>query len=71
MSQCERILRHMQDYGQITTKEAFEEYGITRLSGRMYDLRKAGYAITSTIVHGMNRYGEATHFAVYRLEGQA
>lgn len=71
MSQCERILRHMQDYGQITTKEAFEEYGITRLSGRMYDLRKAGYEITSTIVHGLNRYGEPTHFAVYRLEGQA
>lgn len=70
MTQCEMVLRHLKDYGQITTKEAFEEYGITRLSGRMYDLRKAGYIITSTTVAGLNRYGETTHFVVYRLEGQ-
>lgn len=68
MTQCERILRHLQDYGQITTMEAFNEYGITRLSGRIYDLKADGYKISSTITSGKNRYGDTTHFTTYRLE---
>lgn len=68
MTQCERILRHLQDYGQITTMEAFNEYGITRLSGRIYDLKADGYKISSTITSGTNRYGDTTHFTTYRLE---
>lgn len=70
MSQCERILRHLQDHGKITTKEAFEDYGITRLSGRIFDLRRAGFRITSTTTAGKNRYGEVTHYTTYRLEGK-
>ena len=68
MTQCDRILRHLQDYGQITTMDAFMDYGITRLSGRIWDLRKAGHNITSTTTAGRNRYGEATHYTTYRLE---
>ena len=34
MTQCERILRHMRDYGGITQAEAFTEYGISRLGAR-------------------------------------
>lgn len=70
MTQCDRILRHLEDFGKITTMEAFEDYGITRLSGRIWDLRKAGHNITSTTTSGVNRYGEITHYTMYRLEGQ-
>lgn len=31
MTQCERILRHLQDYGSITQAEAVTEYGCYRL----------------------------------------
>lgn len=31
MTQCERVVRHMKDYGSISTKEAMDEYGIMRL----------------------------------------
>ena len=70
MTQCERILRHLQDHGQITTMDAFADYGITRLSGRIFDLRKAGHNITSTTTEGKNRYGETVYFTTYRLEGE-
>ena len=67
ITQCERILRHMKDYGSITSLEAVTEYGIMRLASRINDLRAQGIAIVSEYKTGKNRYGETTHFAVYRL----
>ena len=67
ITQCERILRHMKDYGSITSLEAVNEYGIMRLASRINDLRSEGIAIVSEMKTGKNRYGETTHFAVYRL----
>ena len=67
ITQCERILRHMTDYGSITSLEAVNEYGIMRLASRINDLRSEGIAIVSEMKTGKNRYGETTHFAVYRL----
>ena len=46
--QCEAILNHLMQFGSITTWEAIQQYGITRLSGRIFDLRKAGYNIITT-----------------------
>ena len=66
-TQCERILRHLTDYGTITPLEAMGEYGIMRLASRITDLKKQGYAIKTTFGKGRNRYGERTHFAVYQL----
>ena len=67
ITQCERILRHLKDYGSITSLEAVNEYGIMRLASRINDLRAEGIAIVSEMRTGKNRYGETTHFAVYRL----
>lgn len=38
-----------------------------RLGARIHDLKKQGHDITSEIVKGENRYGEATHFSKYTL----
>lgn len=66
-TQCERIIRHLCDYGSITSREAMLEYGIYRLASRISDLKKLGYQFDTTFETCKNRYGEATHFAVYRL----
>ena len=66
-TQCDRILRHMRDYGTISSLEAITEYGILRLASRISDLKKRGYNIVSTTGTAMNRYGEETHFSVYKL----
>lgn len=69
MTQCERILRHLQDYGSITQAEAVTEYGCYRLGARIFDLKARGVAIKSETVTGKNRYGERTCFAKYTLAG--
>ena len=68
ITQCDRILRHMKDYGSISSLEAMNEYGIMRLASRINDLRAQGFAIVSEVKTGKNRYGEDTHFAVYKLK---
>lgn len=67
ISQCDRILRHLRDYGSITAIEAFSEYGILRLAARINDLKQRGHNITSETMHGKNRYKEPVHYSVYRL----
>ena len=71
MTQSERILRHLTDYGSITSMEAMADYGIMRLASRVNDLRKAGTPIITECVEGVNRYGEKTRYARYRLGARA
>lgn len=68
MTQCEKILRHMEKYGSITSLEAMQEYGIMRLASRVSDLKKAGFHIRVETACGKNRFGEATSYARYRLD---
>lgn len=67
ITQCDKVLRHLKDHGSITSFEAFNEYGILRLASRINDLRAQGIAIVSETASGKNRYGETTHYSVYRL----
>ena len=68
MTQCDRVMRHMQDCGSITSAEAIAEYGIYRLASRINDLKKAGMPIKKEMVSSRNRYGEKVSFARYSLE---
>ena len=68
MTQCERILRHLNDHGSITSLEAMSEYGIMRLASRINDLKEMGYPIISERMTGKNRYEEPTSYSVYRLK---
>ena len=67
LTQCERIIRHLTDFGSITSLEAVNEYGIMRLASRINDLKGQGYPILSERVTGKNRYNETTSYSVYRL----
>lgn len=68
MTQKEMVLRHLEDYESISTFEAFMEYGITRLSGRIFELRADGHKIVSERHMTRNRYGKPCHYDRYRLE---
>lgn len=69
MTQCERIIRHLEDFGTITSATAMQEYGIYRLASRISDLKKQGVPIKTEMIKGKNRYGEPTKFAQYSLGG--
>lgn len=68
MTQKERILKHLQDFGSITSWEAIKEYGCTRLSAYIYLLRKDGYIIENENVTTKNRYGDVVTFAKYQIK---
>lgn len=70
LTQCDRILRHMKDYGSIDPMVAIKEYGCMRLASRIADLKGQGYEIVAERTKGENRYGEATSYCVYRLRNK-
>lgn len=67
MTQCDKVLRHLRDFGSITPMEALKEFGCMRLGARIHDLKRAGHDITRTLEAGRNRYGEETRYARYTL----
>lgn len=64
-----RVLQHLKSHGSLTSMEAFEQYGITRLAAVIFDLRELGHDIRTLDMEGQNRYGEATRYAKYVLCG--
>ena len=70
MTQCDRILRHMKDYGCIDPMVAIKEYGCMRLASRIADLKGRGIEIIAERTKGKNRYGEQTSYCVYRLKNK-
>lgn len=69
-TQTSVVLAHMQKHGSITSMEAFDLYGVTRLSAVVFNLRAAGYSIESITEHTVNRYGRRVAYARYELEGK-
>ena len=70
MTQCQRVLKYMNDFGTINPMQALFDLGIIRLGARIYDLKQEGHPISRRMVSGTNRYGEAVSFAEYRLENE-
>ena len=46
----DKVLTHLQTYGNITPLEALNLYGSFRLGALIFNLRKEGYEIETTIV---------------------
>ncbi len=67
MTQLQRVVRHLTDFGSISQWESITEYGITRLSAIIFILKHEHYNITDEWVHTTNRYGEKTKFKRYSL----
>ena len=70
MNQEKRVLDYMEEFGSITALEALRDLGIMRLASRISDLKGRGYNIVMEYERGVNRYGEKTKYARYRLGGK-
>jgi len=66
MTQKAEVLDVMSKKGGITTMDAYRR-GITRISARIYELRKAGYNIITEPVTGKNRHGKTFRCVRYKL----
>ena len=67
MSDKSRILKHLQEHGSITPWEAIEQFGCTRLGARIWDLKRDGHDIRTSIETGTDRHGEPCRYARYTL----
>lgn len=67
MTQSEMVLDYMERFGSISSWQAFMDLGITRLSGRIFDLRSQGHIIENKRIETTNRYGKRVHYDEYKL----
>ena len=68
MNKTKAILMHLEEKGSITSWEAIKEYGATRLSAIIFQLRhKYGLNIISEMVSFTDRFGNESQFAKYIL----
>lgn len=64
----QRVLDYIIQFGSITTKQAFEDLGCTRLSEYIRQLRKE-MTIDDEWETGINRFGEKVEFKRYFIGG--
>ncbi|MCX8656535.1 helix-turn-helix domain-containing protein [Gilliamella sp. B3022] len=62
LSQCDRILQHLQSGKTITPAQAWDLFGCYRLGARIHDLRKQNFQIVTEII-----YKNGGNFAEYSL----
>lgn len=67
MTQKEKVLKHLYEFGSVTPLEALKEYGIMRLASRMADLKADGVPFHVVMEKSKNRNGEPVHYARYIL----
>ena len=65
MSQCDRILDYLERFGSISTMEAFQDLGITRLAARIAEIEHRGISIDRKFETAMNRFGQKVSFIRY------
>lgn len=70
ISQKQRVLNHLLTHGSITDGDARKLYGISRLSGRIYDLRRELWPIKTKPERGLNMFGETTIYGRYTLDAE-
>jgi len=67
LNKTEKVLEHLKNYGCITSLEAIELYGATRLSAIIYSLRKCGLDIDTIDLPFTDRFGTKSHYGKYVL----
>jgi hypothetical protein len=61
------VLKHLKQNGSITSWEAIQLYGATRLSAIIFNLRKK-YNINTFMIDDIDRYGNESRYAKYVLK---
>lgn len=67
VTQCQRIIAYIKEFGSISTLEAFKDLGVARLASRIHDLKGQGYTFITETKTAKNRFNENTTYKVYKL----
>lgn len=66
-NKTEKVLNHLKEHGTITSLEAIELYGATRLAAIIFILRKRGLNIETMDIPFTDRFGVKSHYGKYIL----
>ena len=67
ISQKDRIINYIREFGSISSWEAYSDLGITQLGARIDQLKKEGYEFRTEWESNKNRYGDKTDYKRYYL----
>ena len=67
ITQKDRIINYIRQFGSITSWEAYQDLGVMQLGARIDQLKKDGYEFTTEWINKKNRYGEDVSFKKYYL----
>lgn len=68
ITQKDRIINYIRQFGSITSWEAIQLYKATRLSAIIFNLRKQGFLITDVWQESINKEGEKSRYVRYVLD---
>ena len=69
-NKTQEVLKYLQKNKSITSWNAIDAFGATRLSGIIYRLKKQGYNIITKREEVVDRYGNTCQFARYVYLGK-
>lgn len=69
MSKTDMACNHLRKHGSITSLEAINLYGDTRLSAIIYNLRANGMNIVTEKMPFVDRFGNKSTYGKYILQG--
>ena len=67
ITQKDRIINYIREFGSISSWEAYKDLGITQLGARIDQLKKEGYEFRTEWESNTNRYGEPRSYKRYYL----
>ena len=70
MTKTQAVKDHLKVNGSITTWQAIQMYGETRLSAVIHSLREQGWKIESVWKEGTDRNGNDSRWVEYVLRGE-
>ena len=65
LTQHQKVINYIKQFGSITPMEAFADLGITKLATRISEMRKGGMEFKIEMVQGKNRFQEPVRYAKY------
>ena len=71
MTQCERIIAYIKEFGSISPMEAFRDLGVTKLATRVSEMKMEGIEFEQKYEKAKNRYGESVYYMRYFLKESA
>ena len=68
-TQRDRVIAYINEFGYITSWQAYADLGIMQLGARIFELKERGYIFKKEKTYRLNRWGDKVKFDKYMLVG--